>query len=302
VETRIVAVSGPPVPATLNASVLRERGGDVEGVVLVFTDLREIKRLLEQARAEAEERARAYRELQALQARLIQSEKMSSLGRMAASVAHEINNPLGGLLVYAHLLLEDGPPDAPGAPTLRKIVRETTRCQEIVRGLLGFARMQQRPHHPVDLGRLVATTVEAVSIQPLFRHVERRVDIPAQPLVVQGNEGPLQQALTNLLVNAAEALGGRGRVDVRAWRDPAAGVAHVSVADGGPGIPPGLVDQIFEPFFTTKDVGEGTGLGLAIAYAAVRQHGGTIDVRSGPGRGAVFTINLPVDGAEGAAG
>jgi two-component system NtrC family sensor kinase len=300
VESQFAAPNGMPVPVSINASLFRERSGDAAGIVLVATDLREIKRLLETARAEAAALDHAYRELKALQARLIQSEKMSSLGRMAASVAHEINNPLGGILVYAHLLLEDRPQDSPDLGMLQKIVRETTRCKEIVRGLLGFARMQQGQHRVLDLGSVVHTTVEAVAVQPIFRGIDRKVEVPAGPLPVEGNEGTLQQALTNLLVNAAEALGGRGHIEIRAWAEPEASMARVAVRDDGPGIPPKLLDQIFEPFFTTKDPGQGTGLGLAIAYAAARQHGGTIDVRSEPGHGTTFTINLPLAAMPGA--
>ncbi|MBN1774332.1 MAG: PAS domain-containing protein [Deltaproteobacteria bacterium] len=298
VETQLTGANGLSVPVSLNASLLGAAGGEIEGVVLVATDLRETKRLLENARREATELERAYRELKSLQARLIQSEKMSSLGRMAASVAHEINNPLGGILVYSHLLLEEAPDDSPGAGMLRKIVRETTRCKEIVRGLLGFARQQQGEHHALDLVQVVAATVDGLGVQPLFRGIERRVELPCYALPVEGEEGPLQQALTNILVNAAEALAGKGRIDVRAWKDVEAGTAVVSVADDGPGIPPEGVDQIFEPFFTTKEIGHGTGLGLAVTYGIVRQHAGSIEVRSRPGEGATFTLSLPLRRAE----
>jgi PAS domain S-box-containing protein len=294
VETQLTGADGQRVPVSVNASLLGPAGGEIEGVVLVATDLREMKRLLEKARREATELERAYRELKSLQARLIQSEKMSSLGRMAASVAHEINNPLGGILVYSHLLLEDAAKDSPDAKTLQKIVRETTRCKDIVRGLLGFAREQQGEHTVVDLVHVLAVTVDGLGVQPLFRGIERRVDLPCYALPVQGEVGPLQQALTNVLVNAAEALGGQGHIDIRAWKDVDAGTAVVSVTDDGPGIPPDAVDQIFEPFFTTKEVGHGTGLGLAITYGIVRQHAGSVEVRSRPGEGATFTISLPL--------
>jgi two-component system NtrC family sensor kinase len=300
-ETTLRTKSGQPVPVNLNVSVMRDRAGEAIGMVLVANDLREIKRLLQNARAEAEKLDKAYRELKALQARMIQAEKMSSLGRMAASVAHEINNPLGGVLIYSHLLLEDVGESSPQGETLKKIVRETTRCKDIVRGLLGFARREQQTgRRELDLNATVSLVLEMLQVHPAFREVERKLELSPTPVTLEGEEGPLQQAFMNVMVNAAEAMNGAGRVTVRTWEDPTAHTVNVAIADTGPGIPSENIDQLFEPFFTTKQVGHGTGLGLAIVYSVVRQHGGAIAVASKVGEGTTFTLSFPSPGAQGA--
>jgi PAS domain S-box-containing protein len=301
VETELRNKGGQLVPVNINVSVMRDRSGEAIGVVLVATDLREIKRLLQSARAEAEKLDKAYRELKALQARLIQSEKMSSLGRMAASVAHEINNPLGGVLIYSHLLLEDVGEDSTQGQTLKKIVRETTRCKDIVRGLLGFARREQQGgRRELDLNAIVSLVLDMLQVHPMFRDVERQLELSSAPLTIEGEEGPLQQAFMNVLVNAAEAMNGAGRVIVKTWEDQAARTMNVSISDTGVGIPSDHINQLFEPFFTTKQIGHGTGLGLAIVYSVVRQHGGAVVVTSTVGVGTTFTLSFPSRGVEGA--
>ncbi len=303
-ETALKTRSGEPIPVSLNASLIRDRTGDPSGVVLVATDLRELRRLLLEARAaaaaereQAAERAKAYRELKALQARLIQSEKMSSLGRMAASVAHEINNPLGGIVVFSCLLLEQTSQDFPGRRKLETIVREASRCRDIVRSLLDFARPGESVRQRSDLNAIVQAALELLKGQALFQGLEVVLELQAgAPLEIRCNPSQLQQAFTNLLVNAAEAMSGGGRITVRSWRDPPTGRAAVSFADTGCGIPAESLGQIFEPFFTTKQEGHGTGLGLAIVYGIVERHRGTIKVDSRPGQGTTFTVWLPDTG------
>jgi two-component system, NtrC family, sensor kinase len=304
-ETSLRTRSGEQIPVSLNASLIRDRTGDPGGVVLVATDLRELRRLLQEARAaaaaereQAAERAKAYRELKSLQTRLIQSEKMSSLGRMAASVAHEINNPLGGIVVFSCLLLEQTSQDFPGRKKLETIVREASRCRDIVRGLLDFARPGEVEHRKADLNAIVQAALELLKGQTLFRDIDLRLELEPTPVEVNGSSSQLQQAFTNLLVNAAEAMNGRGRITVRSWRDTASGRAAVSFADTGCGIPPQSLAQIFEPFFTTKQEGHGTGLGLAIVYGIVERHGGTVKVDSRLAEGATFTVWLPLRGPE----
>jgi PAS domain S-box-containing protein len=304
-ETALKTRTGEEIPVSLNASVIRDRAGDPSGIVLVATDLRELRRLLQEARAaaaaereQAAERAKAYRELKALQARLIQSEKMSSLGRMAASVAHEINNPLGGIVVFSCLLLEQTSEDFPGRKKLQTIVREASRCRDIVRGLLDFARPGDGARRKADLNAILQAALELLKGQALFRDITLVLEPEGAPLEVHCNASQLQQAFTNLLVNAAEAIGGRGQITLRSWRDPSTRRAAVSIADTGCGIPPESLGQIFEPFFTTKQEGHGTGLGLAIVYGIVERHGGTIKVDSRPGQGTTFTVWLPETGPE----
>ena len=296
---------GEEIPVSLNASLMRGPAGAVAGTVVVATDLREAKRLLGEARAaaaaerqQARERAKAYRELKALQARLIQSEKMSSLGRMAASVAHEINNPLGAIVVYSHLLLEDAPQGHAGRANLEKIVRQATRCQNIVRGLLDFARLGPGVRQAADLNAIIRAAHDLEQVQGVLKDVEVELDLSPTPLEIDCDPSQLQQTVTNLLVNAAEAISGPGRITIRSWRDPARHSVAASVADTGCGIPPENLARLFEPFFTTKQEGHGTGLGLAIAYGIVERHQGTMEVESRPGQGTTFTVWLPSKGAE----
>jgi two-component system NtrC family sensor kinase len=304
-ETALKTRAAEQIPVSLNASLIRDRAGDPSGVVLVATDLRELRRLLQEARAaaaaereQASERAKAYRELKALQARLIQSEKMSSLGRMAASVAHEINNPLGGIVVFSCLLLEQTSQDFPGRKKLETIVREASRCRDIVRGLLDFARPGESVRQRADLNAILQAALEVLKGQALFRDIGVVLELEPSALEVHCNGSQLQQAFTNLLVNAAEAISGRGQITVRSWRDPSTGRAAVSFTDTGCGIPPESLGQIFEPFFTTKQEGHGTGLGLAIVYGIVERHGGTIKVDSRLGQGTTFSVWLPETGPE----
>jgi len=299
VETSLRTKSSEEIPVSLNASVMRDRTGEIVGMVVVATDLREMRRLLLEAQAaaaaeheQAAERAKAYRELKALQTRLIQSEKMSSLGRMAASVAHEINNPLGAIVVYSHLLLENTPEDFPGRGNLQKIVREAMRCRDIVRGLLDFARPGAGLRQTADLNVTVRAAHDLLRGQGVFKGISVSMNLSPTPLEMTCDASQLQQAFTNLLVNAAEAISGSGTITIRSWRDASRGQVAVSVADTGCGIPPENLERIFEPFFTTKQGGHGTGLGLAIAYGIAERHGGTIKVDSRPGEGTAFTVWL----------
>jgi two-component system NtrC family sensor kinase len=307
-ETALKTKRGEEIPVSLNASVIRDRAGDTIGIVLVATDLREMRRLLLEARVaaaaereQAAERAKAYRELKALQARLIQSEKMSSLGRMAASVAHEINNPLGGIVVFSCLLLEKTPENFPGRKKLETIIREASRCRDIVRGLLDFARPGNGERNKADLNGIVQTALDLLRSQSLFRSTRIALELSSAPVEVICNASQIQQAFTNLLVNAAEALSGNGEITVKSWQDSASRRAAVSFADTGCGIAPESLGQIFEPFFTTKQEGHGTGLGLAIVYGIIERHGGTIKVDSRLGEGTTFTVWLPEKEAEEAA-
>jgi PAS domain S-box-containing protein len=304
-ETALKTKRGEEIPVSLNASVIRDRAGDTSGIVLVATDLREMRRLLLEARAaaaaereQAAERAKAYRELKSLQARLIQSEKMSSLGRMAASVAHEINNPLGAIVIFSCLLLEKTPEDFSGRKKLETIVHEASRCRDIVRGLLDFARPGAGARHKADLNTIVHTAFDLLQGQFIFKDIEVTLDLSTTPIEVICNASQIQQAFTNLLVNAAEAISGRGKIAIRNWRDASRQMAAVSFTDTGCGISPKSREQIFEPFFTTKQEGHGTGLGLTIVYGIIERHAGTIKVDSRLGEGTTFTVWLPEKGPE----
>jgi two-component system, NtrC family, sensor kinase len=231
-------------------------------------------------------------ELQAAQQQLIQAEKLASIGRLAAGVAHEINNPIGVMLGFTQVLLRKTPEDSSLYKPLATMEREGLRCKEIVQGLLDFAR-QNKPR----LGRVCLNDVieAAAELMPHHTHsdlvrVVKKYD-PSLPPVL-GDEYKLQQVFLNLLINAYQAMPDGGELHISSLA--ADGQVCATISDTGMGIPAEHLGRIFDPFFTTKDVGEGTGLGLSISYGLIEQHGGTIEVESGPGEGATFIVRLPV--------
>jgi two-component system NtrC family sensor kinase len=257
------------------------------------------------ARHELGDLARAFndmtRRLGEAQRQLTQADKLASVGRLAAGVAHEINNPLTGVLTYASVLHKRSDHDPQLRSDLEVIVRETKRCREIVRGLLDFARPSPPKRQPTDLNEVVRRAVAVVMNQLALRHVSLDLDLASdlEPLPADGNQ--IQQVVVNLLLNAVDAIGDQGgtiRLASRALPSPAgAGCAEVTVEDSGQGIAPEHMDHLFEPFFSTKG-NHGTGLGLAVTWGIVEAHGGTIDVRSEPGRGARFIVRLPYGAAD----
>jgi len=297
VETTWCDAAGNPIDCGVSGAALRDRWGDVIGAVFVVRDLREAKRRIAQARAatraarsKARELEQANAELKQLQAELVQAAKMSSLGRLAAGVAHELNNPLGSILLYSDLVLEDTPPDDPRRANLAKIAHEATRCRRIVRGLLDFGRAPEGTAAPVDVNAVLAAALDVLAGQEMFHNVEVDWRLAEELPVVLGDAGQLQQAFTNLVLNAVEAMEGRGRLTLATTACPAGDGVVVTVSDTGCGIPAENLEHLFEPFFTTRE--DGTGLGLAITYGIVERHGGSIEVSSKPGEGTSFRVTV----------
>ena len=236
------------------------------------------------------------RELRDIQDHMVQSEKLASIGKLAAGIAHEINNPLGGILIYSHLILEDTPAGRPHHENLKKIVKETTRCKDIVKGLLDFARPKEPEMAPVDLPEILEKCLAFTERQTLFQNIRIEKSYTAGLPRVVADGAQLQQVFMNLILNAAEAMSGQGTLTLRAALDPERDELAVEISDTGHGIREEDRARLFEPFFTTKEVGKGTGLGLAISYGIVRKNQGSIEVQSEPGRGATFTVRLPLRG------
>jgi two-component system NtrC family sensor kinase len=234
------------------------------------------------------------------QDRLSEVEKQISIGRLAAGVAHEINNPLTAILSLSKLMLRHTPEADRRHEDLEIIVAETTRCREIVGGLLDFARERPASMRVVDLNLVIADTVALTKKYDALQHHEIRVDSHIQPLLVVADPKQLQQVFTNLVLNAAEALrempdaGAGGHIRVVLDEDSSGGFAQVQVRDNGPGIPAELQQRIFEPFFTTKGKSRGTGLGLSVSLGIARKHNGSIQVDSQPNLGTCFTVLLPL--------
>lgn len=219
------------------------------------------------------------------------AEKLASIGRLAAGVAHEINNPLTGVLTFAHLMRDKSNMDDQDRQDFDLIIHETTRAADIVRGLLDFARERPVLMEPLDLNDVVRRTVKLIANQKKFEKIIiEEILLPDLP-EVRGDMNQLQQVVLNLALNACAAMPQGGRLSIRT----AAANGHVvmSVKDTGCGIKPEHVDRIFEPFFTTQEVGKGTGLGLSVTFGIIEQHGGELEVESQEGHGSTFTITLP---------
>ncbi len=232
-----------------------------------------------------------------LEASLIEREKMSALGQLAAGVAHEINNPLGIILGFAQAAAKRIPESDPLALPVRSIEREAKRCKGLVRSLLTFSRRNQPMMESCDLNEVVSGILGVVEAQARLRSVEvvREFGILG-PLL--GDRSQLEQVVVNLCNNAMDAMPQGGKISVRTRSAYANGrpEAVLDVEDTGEGIPEEIRDKIFNPFFTTKEVGKGTGLGLSLVYEIVQKHKGTIQVRSEVGRGTTFVVRLPCGG------
>ncbi len=284
---RVLSMSRKVVAGDLGARVRGRYSGELGLLVQAVNAMAEA---IAQREAELERMTRAQ---------IGQSEKLASIGRLAAGIAHEINNPLTGVLTFAHLLREK--PHLLGADRddLEVIIRETTRVREIVRGLLDFARESPSRQEILDLNSVIRATLRLVRSQKEFSRVIIQEALADGLPAVRGDRNQLQQVLLNLSLNACEAMPQGGTLTVRSFNDGAR--VAFSVTDTGCGIRPEHMEKIFEPFFTTKPIGKGTGLGLSVSYGIVQQHHGSIEVHSEFERGTVFTVYLPaVTSGEGA--
>jgi two-component system NtrC family sensor kinase len=254
----------------------------------------ELRLLTEQLEEKVEERTG---ELRAAQETLIRTEKLSSLGKLSASIAHEINNPLAGILTFAKLMIrtiEHGPVGEAERRTLVKqlalVQRETERCTAIVRNLLDFARERPLQLKDVDVNQVVEEVFSLVANQTAILGVQVEKDL-AKVKMVEADFGQLRQAFINIVINGMEAMGKGGHLRVSTRPLPEEDAVGIVFQDDGPGIPPELMQKIFDPFFTTKE--KGTGLGLSVVYGIVERHRGRVSVESEPGKGTRFTIQLP---------
>lgn len=253
-----------------------------------------LSRSQEELTGKNQELSRANDELRQMQEQLLRSERLAAIGQLAAGVSHEIDNPVGIILGLAELLLEETPEGDPRRDDLLAIVEECRRCKRITGGLLGFARPVEPHHDLVDLGRLISATVESLRPQKLFRDLGMDLALPAHTVAVAGDADQLRQVLVNLLLNAAQALAGEGRLAIAL--SVVGSRAELIIDDDGPGIPPSEREHIFQPFVTTKAPGVGTGLGLALCRKLVEAHGGTIAAEASPSGGARLLVTLPATG------
>ena len=276
----ITTKEGKDVPVTLSASIITINDKEV-GSVGVFTDMREILKM--------------RKDLEDAHVQLVQSEKIASVGRMAAGVAHEINNPLAGALIYAELLKEELQNDPKYQNDIQEVINQTLRCKKIVAELLEFSRQSIGQTSSFSLEYLINQCLNLLINQALFQDIRVTTEIEPDLPEMVGDMGQLQQVFTNLFINAAHAMEEKGMLKIVANYQPDNSRFVIKVSDTGPGIPAELRDKIFDIFFTTKPVGKGTGLGLSITQNIVQLHGGTIGFDCPPGGGTTFIIELPLE-------
>ncbi|MBZ5726707.1 MAG: PAS domain S-box protein [Acidobacteriia bacterium] len=227
-----------------------------------------------------------------LEQRLVQADKLSSIGLLAAGVAHEVNTPLAVISTYAQMLAKQVAEDSQKSMILDKIAKQTFRASEIVNSLLNFSRTSTTTFGDVNLNRVVQETLSLLEHQLQKSGVQVKTEFEASLPPIHGNTGKLQQVFLNLFLNARDAMSSGGALEVRSWSD-ATGV-KVEVCDTGHGIAPEHLHRIYDPFFTTKAARKGTGLGLSVTYGIIQEHGGSIDVSNRPGGGARFRLELPL--------
>jgi PAS domain S-box-containing protein len=293
--------------------------GSLSGLVSIVRDISERKKEEREFRLMHEELVRAHgtlqgsvEQLKAAQTQLVQSEKMAAVGQLISGVAHELNNPLTGIIGYTQLLQDTDDVSSIPPEKLQKYVRymgrEAARCQKIVQNLLTFARRNEPEKRAVDLNDIVRRTIELKAYDLRVNDIAVHQDLAASLPATMADAHQLQQVLLNVLVNAQQAIrggAGRGSIHVRTRvsarpeavprpEHDAARWLVVEIEDDGPGFDDEVKARLFDPFFTTKEVGQGTGLGLSICYGIVKEHLGYITAHRAPGGGALFRLELPV--------
>lgn len=228
--------------------------------------------------------------------RIMESERLALIGQLSANIAHELNNPLQGIVTFSHLLLEDNPDlDENCQYSLEKIVGQANRCRDIIRGLLDFSRQRQPDKSFYDINAIIDECISLVELQALFHniHINRNFQVNLPLAVIDPSQ--IERVFMNLIINAAEAMNGSGYLTISTRLNEKTNDIDIAFSDTGSGISEENLKKIFDPFFTTKDVGHGTGLGLAISYGLVRSHKGTILVESSVGEGTTFIVSLPIE-------
>ncbi len=278
-EVKTQKKNGDLTPICLNAAIVYE-GDKAIASIGFFHDMTEELKM--------------KADLQKTQTQLLQAEKMSSLGKLAAGVAHQLNNPLGGITLYAKLLLEDYDLCEEAVEDVNRIIRDAQRGTETVKELLEFARQTRLKRVRVDVNQAVSRTLFLLENQTLFHDIQIEKDFYEKSLVISADIQQLNHVFMNIILNAAQAMEGKGRLEIQTGLDASRGLVMVKISDTGPGIPEDVIPHVFEPFYTTKEEGKGTGLGLSLVYSIIDEHGGQISADNQPGGGGVFTFELPV--------
>jgi len=274
---------GTLIPISLNAAIIYEDGQET-ATMGFFHDLRESLRI--------------KKELEQTQIQLLQSEKMASLGKLAAGVAHQLNNPLGGITLFARLMLEEYNLEEDAHKDLNRILKDAERCRDTVKELLEFARQTRHEMRPLDINRAITRTLFLLENQTLFQNITVIRNLSKDIPHARGDIQQVNHIFMNIILNAAQAMQGRGTLTVETRLAADGERVVIEIADTGPGIPEDILPHIFEPFFTTKEEGQGTGIGLSLVYGIVESHEGKIRALNNTPCGTRFIIELPLSTSE----
>jgi two-component system NtrC family sensor kinase len=228
--------------------------------------------------------------------KIMESERLALIGQLSANVAHELNNPLTGIVTYSHLLLERMSEEHQSIGAVEKIISQADRCKDIIRGLLDFARQRKPDKILTNVNIVLQECVSLVEYQALFHNIEITKDFQADLPLAKIDPSQIERVFMNIIINAAEAMDGDGQLNIATRYDTRDQFIEISFADTGSGIDEENLESIFDPFFTTKEIGHGTGLGLAISYGIIKEHNGIIAVQSEKGKGTTFYVRIPVMG------
>jgi two-component system NtrC family sensor kinase len=275
----LINAQGEEIPVELTAAIIYE-GGQEAATVGLFNDLRE-KLKHEQAMREMVQR-------------IARAEKMASLGQLAAGVAHEINNPLTGIIFYADLLMNTLEEDDPRRHSLTCMYEDAKRCGKIIKNLLTYSRQETQSEEILHVNTLLDHSLDLIRDPKFFMGIQVKKELAEEMILIKGDRDQLGQVIVNLVLNAVDAMDQKGTMTLRTYRDKPAGKAYIEVADTGRGIPEKDIPLIFDPFFTTKAPGKGTGLGLSTAYGIIKENKGQIWVKETSEKGTTFTVELPL--------
>lgn len=274
----IVTAKGEQIPVEMTAAIIYE-GEKEAATAAIFNDLRE-----KQAVA---------KKLEEAEVQLVQSEKLASIGRLAAGVAHEINNPLTSIMMYGSLISEQLGPTHPLAHHLKIVLEDTARCTGIVKNLLAYSRQASPSRAAFFLNNLINESLGLIRDQKMFMNVEVIKRFDPKQIMVYADKNQLCQVIINLIINAFDAMEGKGTLTLSTYRHPTRPKAFIEISDTGCGIPAADQSKIFEPFFTTKEPGKGTGLGLSMAYGIMHENGGDISIKETGPTGTTILLELP---------
>jgi len=278
----LVSASGEVARGNLDARVLNNSNDELGELADTFNSMAS-------ALKERDERLKEF-----TKTKIMESERLALIGQLSANVAHELNNPLQGIVTYSHLLLEELPKDDPSRENIQKIVTQANRSRDIIRGLLDFSRQRKPDKTLCDLTEVLKGCLSLLEKQALFQNIQITTHLGEKLPLTIIDPSQIERVFINMIVNAADAMAGNGKLDLSTRFDPQANCIEVEIKDNGHGIPKENLEKIFDPFFTTKDTGHGVGLGLAISFGIIKEHKGTISVESEVGKGTTFTVRLPV--------